>query len=175
VCAHDAIRHREAQARAVRRREERIEDAVEVRGRDARAAVHEHELSARGLALEARCDAALAPMRGSPSECKQVLLNLIHNAIDASPAGGRIRVECGREGAEVVLEVEDQGPGIPPEDIERVFDPFFTTKPPGKGTGLGLAIVSRIVEGHGGRIEALNTGRGALFRVRMPLAAEEPA
>lgn len=70
-----------------------------------------------------------------------------------------------------MLEVEDQGPGIPADSLERIFDPFFTTKAPGKGTGLGLAIVHRIVEAHGGRIEVANTGHGALFRVRVPLAS----
>jgi signal transduction histidine kinase len=79
-------------------------------------------------------------------------------------------VRCHVDGEEVVLEVEDQGPGIPAGDLERVFDPFFTTKPPGKGTGLGLAIVARIVESHDGRITAHDTGHGALFRVRVPCA-----
>ena len=131
----------------------------------------EHRLLARALRLESSCDPELPPLRGNPSECKQVLLNLLHNAIDASPKGGAIRVTCRREGADAVLEVEDQGPGIPPEQVERIFDPFFTTKEPGKGTGLGLAIVHRIVEGFGGHIEVVNTGHGALFRVRVPLVS----
>jgi signal transduction histidine kinase len=131
----------------------------------------ESRLRGRALRLELGCDPDLPPIRGHPSECKQVVLNLLHNAIDASPRGGTIRLTCRREGTEAVLEVEDQGPGIPPEQIDRIFDPFFTTKEPGKGTGLGLAIVHRIVEAHGGHIEAHNTGGGALFRVRVPLAS----
>ena len=68
----------------------------------------------------------------------------------------------------MVLEVEDQGPGIPSGDEERTFDPFYTTKAPGQGTGLGLALTHRIVERFGGRIEALQAPRGgALFRVHL--------
>ena len=131
----------------------------------------EHQLRARSLKLESSCDPDVPPMRGNPSECKQVLLNLLYNAIDASPPDGTIRVSCRRERADVVLEVEDQGPGIAAGEMERIFDPFFTTKEPGKGTGLGLAIVHRIVESHGGRVEVENTGHGALFRVRVPIAS----
>jgi signal transduction histidine kinase len=127
----------------------------------------------RAGSLDFRCDATLPRVRGNPSECKQVVLNLIQNALDASPPGKPIRVEC-RGGAEwITLEVEDHGPGIPPENLKRVFDPFFTTKAVGKGTGLGLAIVERIVEDHGGTIEVENTGHGALFRVRVPAAKGE--
>ncbi|MCC7015474.1 MAG: HAMP domain-containing protein [Planctomycetes bacterium] len=130
----------------------------------------EHRLRARSITLARACDPGLPSMYGRASECKQVLLNLVHNAIDASPAGGTIRVACRRDDGVAVLEVEDQGPGIAPEHLERIFDPFFTTKDPGKGTGLGLAIVHRIVESHGGRVEVQNTSHGALFRVRVPLS-----
>jgi len=77
----------------------------------------------------------------------------------------------------VVIEVRDNGPGIPEEHLETVFDPFFTTKEPGKGTGLGLSICARLVEGMGGRIEAANApGGGACFTIRLPaVAADEPA
>jgi len=134
------------------------------------AVLLEHRLRARGVRLETSCEEGTPEVEGDPSECKQVLLNLVHNAIDASPPEGVVRVSCRGERGELVLEVEDQGPGIPPGDIDRIFDPFFTTKPPGKGTGLGLAIVHRIVESHGGRIEVENASTGARFRVRMPAA-----
>lgn len=72
----------------------------------------------------------------------------------------------------VVIEVEDNGPGIPEQALETVFDPFFTTKEPGKGTGLGLSICARLVEGMGGRIQAGNApGGGACFTIRLPGAA----
>jgi signal transduction histidine kinase len=130
-----------------------------------------HQLEAHGVRLDVACDANLPEIDGNPSECKQVVLNLLQNALDATPRGGRIRVACKREHDEVLLEVEDQGPGVAAENFERIFDPFFTTKPPGKGTGLGLSIVARIVEGHGGRIEFQNTGHGAIFRVRLPASS----
>lgn len=74
-----------------------------------------------------------------------------------------------------VIEVWDNGPGIPEPDLEVVFDPFYTTKEPGEGTGLGLSICARLVEGVGGRIEAMAgpDGRGARFVVRLPGASEE--
>jgi len=132
------------------------------------AVLLEHRLRSRGLRLETDCDPGVPSVEGEPSECKQVLLNLLHNAIDASPPGGVVSVSCREELGELVIEVEDEGPGIPPGDLDRIFDPFFTTKAPGEGTGLGLAIVHRIVESHGGRIGVENTGHGARFRVRLP-------
>lgn len=128
----------------------------------------EHRLRSRQLELDVQIETDLPRLSGNPSEMKQVLLNLIHNAIDASPQGGRVMVRWTHVGAEVRLEVEDQGPGIPAELRERIFDPFFTTKEPGQGTGLGLAIVHRIVTAHSGRIEVQDTGHGALFRVQLP-------
>ena len=103
----------------------------------------------------------------------QVLLNLVMNAIHATPPGGRVAVSTsageGKEGGEAVLEVSDTGSGIPPEDLERIFDPFFTTKDPDQGTGLGLMICHRIVTDHGGTIEvASREGEGSRFRVRLP-------
>ena len=131
-------------------------------------------LRERDLTLCVDCGTTPARMLGNPSECKQVLLNLLQNAIDASPRGGRIELRCRRDETGIVLEVQDEGPGIPAEDLERVFDPFFTTKAPGKGTGLGLAIAHRIIEDHGGTISAESLGRGALFRVSLPLDEEQP-
>jgi CheY-like chemotaxis protein/anti-sigma regulatory factor (Ser/Thr protein kinase) len=105
---------------------------------------------------------------------EQILVNLLVNARDALPAGGRIRASLRRQGAEVALEVADDGVGIPPELRERIFEPFFTTKGPDKGTGLGLSTVRRIVGELGGRIElSSEPGRGSTFRVLLP--ACEPA
>ncbi|MBL8695254.1 MAG: HAMP domain-containing protein [Planctomycetes bacterium] len=132
-----------------------------------------HTLEKQGLKLEIECDPNLPRILGNPNECRQVILNLLQNAIDATPPGKTIRIQCRRAEKAVMLTVEDEGTGIPPEHLDRIFDPFFTTKEPGKGTGLGLAIVHRIVvDGHGGRIEAENTGHGARFRVTIPSAEE---
>lgn len=127
-----------------------------------------HRLLERELSLSVECDEQLPPLHGRPDECKQVVLNLVHNAIDASPRGGRIWVRCRAQDEGFTLEVEDQGPGLDPQVAERAFDPFFTTKPPGQGTGLGLSIVDRIVASHGGRVEIARGREGALFRVVLP-------
>ncbi|MCB2226059.1 MAG: HAMP domain-containing protein [Desulfarculaceae bacterium] len=105
----------------------------------------------------------------------QALLNLIMNAIQAMGERGIVTIRGRRELAQgqVVLEVEDTGPGIAPEVLSRIFDPFFTTKDVGRGTGLGLSITYGIVERHEGHITAESpAGKGALFRLTLPLAPE---
>ncbi len=108
----------------------------------------------------------------------QLLLNLLLNAVHASPEGGEVRVRTSADASrgEVCLEVTDHGPGIPEEHLERIFDPFFTTKGPDQGSGLGLMICHRIVEDHGGVIEVCSReGEGASFRVRLPIGGERAA
>jgi len=108
-------------------------------------------------------------------QLSQVFLNLLLNAGDAMGGEGRVRVGARAEGRQVAVELEDAGPGIPPEDLPRIFDPFFTTKDPGKGTGLGLAISHRILEALGGEIAARNLpGGGALFTVRLRAVDPSP-
>lgn len=104
----------------------------------------------------------------------QVLTNLVHNAIHASPRGGEVRVVCWRRKGQAVVEVRDQGQGVDPADLERIFTPFYTTKT--KGTGLGLAVSRKIVEAHGGwlRVES-QPGQGASFFVHLPLAGPSRA
>jgi two-component system sensor histidine kinase HydH len=98
---------------------------------------------------------------------ERVFVNLILNAVQASSAGGSVRVEWRNEGGEAIVEVTDQGSGIEPDKLESIFNPFFTTK--ASGTGLGLAIVSKIVDEHGGKIEVASIPReGSTFRVRLP-------
>jgi signal transduction histidine kinase len=133
-----------------------------------------HRMEGRGVHLAVDCKSGLQVL-ANVSALKQVLLNLLQNALDASPPGGRVLLSCGRRGDELVLQVEDEGAGIPPEHLERVFDPFFTTKAPGKGTGLGLAIVHRIVEDHGGRVEVESRPGRTRFQVVLPLAGAVPA
>jgi signal transduction histidine kinase len=107
-------------------------------------------------------------------EIGQVLSNLVLNAVQAMPSGGRSLVELRRareRGVDVaVLTVSDQGTGIRPEDVPRVFDPFFTTKDVGEGTGLGLSVTYGIVADHGGRVNVeTEWGRGSRFSVVLPL------
>lgn len=96
------------------------------------------------------------------------LTNLVVNAIEASPAGSRVTVRTGRCNGRAVIEVIDEGDGIPPDKQEEIFKPFVSTKV--GGTGLGLPIVKRIVEAHGGSLELLaNQGGGTVFRINLPL------
>lgn len=121
------------------------------------------------LTLEQEPD--LPPVLASPSEMQQVLLNLVNNAVDATGArGGQVRVSTRREGPWVLLEVADQGEGIPKANLGHIFEPFFTTKPVGKGTGLGLSIVYGIVKKMGGDIEVESQlNQGTTFLVRLPV------
>ncbi len=101
----------------------------------------------------------------------QVFINLLTNAADATGEGGRIVVRTRRAPAGfVTVEVEDDGCGIAPDQLERIFDPFFSTKEVGKGTGLGLSITYGIVSRHGGRIEVRSEpGRGTCFHIELPV------
>lgn len=101
---------------------------------------------------------------------RQALLNVGLNAVQAMPRGGTLHLGASRdeEHGEVVIEVRDEGPGIPEGDLPRIFEPFFTTK--ASGAGLGLAVVKRIVEEHGGQVTVQSSPRGTTFCFRLPLA-----
>jgi PAS domain S-box-containing protein len=104
-----------------------------------------------------------------PAKVNQVVLNLVVNAIDACPPGGKVAVATRPNGDRVEISVADTGTGIDPRIREKIFDPFFTTKPQGKGTGLGLSISYGIVRAHGGTIDfESELGRGTRFSVRLP-------
>ena len=104
------------------------------------------------------------------SELNQVWTNLIDNAIDAMDGVGEITLRTRQEGQWVIVEISDNGPGIPQAIQAKLFDPFFTTKPPGKGTGLGLNISHTIVvEKHHGRIDIHSQPGSTTFEVRLPL------
>jgi signal transduction histidine kinase len=110
----------------------------------------------------------LPEVKCDPELLKQVLLNLLVNAREATPAGGRVTVSARTAGPSVIVSVHDEGCGITPEQQDRIFDPFFTTKD--NGTGLGLSIASKIIEQHGGALVAeRNMGRGMTFRIELPL------
>ena len=109
---------------------------------------------------------------GSPAQLRELMTNVIFNAVDALPHGGTIRLRAAAEHGQGIIEIVDSGVGMSTEVQERVFEPFFTTKGEG-GTGLGLAMVFRIVEQHGGRIEVRSApGAGTTFRITLPLASE---
>jgi signal transduction histidine kinase len=120
-------------------------------------------------------DAELLPagvVLGSPSDLRHAVANLIANAVDAMPHGGRLRVACRRESAEAVIEIADTGTGISPEIQVRIFEPFFSTKGE-RGLGLGLSVVSETVSRHGGRMHALSLPEaGSRFEIRLPIAGD---
>jgi two-component system NtrC family sensor kinase len=128
-----------------------------------------------GLSLRVAPAPALPPLIGHGDQLQQVVLNLLTNAMDATPAGGTIRVTTrtlvGSDAVE--LEVRDTGRGIAEAERKQIFDPFFSTKEPGRGTGLGLFISAQIVRDHGGRIELDSVeGEGSTFRVVLPTRRE---
>jgi signal transduction histidine kinase len=127
-----------------------------------------HKIHA-GIEIRREYDQHLPTIQANGAELNQVWTNLIDNAIDAMQAGGELLIRTRQENNSVVVEIGDQGPGIPPDLVSRIFDPFFTTKEPGKGTGLGLDIVRRIVvDRHHGEISVESTPGDTRFIVRLP-------
>ncbi|MFC1884104.1 ATP-binding protein [Thermodesulfobacteriota bacterium] len=124
-----------------------------------------------GVFIEKDIQKDLPPVAVSPTELQQVILNLINNALDAmEEKGGLIKITAKATEDSILIEVSDNGPGIPAENISKIFDPFFTTKPVGKGTGLGLSICYGIIKKLGGEINVRSTvGEGSTFRIRIPL------
>ena len=121
----------------------------------------------RGVAIEEQLEGAL-PVRADPGQVRQVLWNLLKNAAESMPAGGKVSVRAFVKGGTVAVQVVDSGAGIDAAELPRIFDPFFTTK--AGGTGLGLATVHGIVVGHGGHIEVgSEAGKGTTFTVCLPL------
>jgi two-component system, sporulation sensor kinase E len=115
----------------------------------------------------------LPPAMFDPAQIKQVLVNLIKNAMQSMTRGGELTVQTGANEEAVFVSITDTGTGIPQEQLNRIFQPFFTTKK--KGSGLGLMIVQRIVGDHGGRIDLESQpGRGTTFRVWLPLKEKTP-
>jgi signal transduction histidine kinase len=133
-------------------------------------------LAACDLIAESRILPDLPVVQGDAVGLRQVLLNLLTNAIDATERPGRITVSAavlepnGHPPRYLELAVRDSGHGMTPEEQRRVFEPFYTTKAPGRGTGLGLAIVDHIVREHGGQIQVdSRPGQGTTMRVWLPL------
>jgi signal transduction histidine kinase len=123
-----------------------------------------------GIQIFRDYDEGLPTIRANGAELNQVWTNLLDNAIDAMQGRGQISIRTRRENGAILVDVGDQGPGIPSELASRIFDPFFTTKEPGKGTGLGLDIVRRIVvDAHHGEISAESAPGDTHFIVRLPI------
>jgi two-component system, sporulation sensor kinase E len=126
------------------------------------------EFESRGQTLETNLARHLPNAPLDPAQLKQVLVNLMRNAMQAMGRGGLLRIETGVVGEELWLSIADTGGGIPHEQLNRIFEPFYTTKK--KGSGLGLMIVQRIIRAHCGRIELdSRVGQGTTFKVWLPM------
>ncbi len=125
--------------------------------------------------LSTHLEAKLPAISASHSELQQVFLNLINNALDAmDKTGGKLSVGAQQQNGNIIIDVTDDGPGIPKANLARIFDPFFTTKPVGSGTGLGLSICYGIIHKMGGDITVKSAvDVGTTFSIRIPVAAGE--
>ena len=125
--------------------------------------------SERQAEVTAACESGNLQLWSEPYQVRQVLINLVTNGLQAVSPGGRVELIVTSNGTHVTAVVRDDGPGIPPENIDEISKPFFTTKPPGEGTGLGLSVSLGIVEKLCGRkaVES-KLGSGAAFTVVLP-------
>jgi len=143
-----------------------LDDTLELRG---------YELRVRGIDVQRDYDEQVPETMADAHQLQQVFLNLITNAEQAMERSERdkqrLTVRTRRAGDMLRIDIEDTGPGIPPNLLERIFNPFFTTKPTGSGTGLGLSISLGIVREHEGRIWAENAAQGARFVIELPIIA----
>jgi two-component system nitrogen regulation sensor histidine kinase GlnL len=130
-------------------------------------ALMEEAIQEKGISLEDRLDPNLPPVEADPNQIKQVLLNMVKNALEATEDQGTILVSSGAKDAQVWFAVQDTGKGMSEDVQEKIFHPFYTTKD--KGTGLGLAVINKIVTDHHGTITVDSVaGSGSTFTVRLP-------
>ena len=156
-------------------------DAPSLRKLDVKTVIQEtiklvrNQLMIMGVKLELNLPEDILPICGNLHNLEQVFLNLLLNAIQAMPDGGKITISAKQaEEGYVAIEVSDTGVGIKPDALEKIFDPFFTTKPAGRGTGLGLSIVYGIIKKHGGYVEVRSQeGVGTTFTVYIPACRED--
>jgi len=128
-----------------------------------------NEAKNKDVALVKECGASQTVVWTDPYQVRQVLINLVNNAIQATDRRGKVTIGISGGKSGVQLEVADTGSGIPKENLERIFEPFFTTKPPGEGTGLGLSVSRGIIEKLGGTIDVESQlSRGSTFRIALP-------
>ena len=128
------------------------------------------------IELVTRLSPSLARISANPPRIGQVIMNLVVNARDAMPSGGRLTIETSNVGQSVMLAVGDTGCGMDDETRARLFEPYFTTKEPGRGSGLGLATVYDVVTQFGGQISVTSdTGAGSTFKIYLPRVPEAAA
>lgn len=132
-----------------------------------------HQKRGRNVVQQLDIGSDVPLISADAGQLQQAVIALATNAIDAMPDGGTLTFRVALLGNRVLIEIEDTGQGIPPENVSKVFEPFFTTKEVGKGTGLGLAVCYGIISEHGGRISVRsNVGKGTTFSIFLPVTAE---
>ncbi len=148
-------------------------DIVEVVERTLRLV--RNQLMISGIELATSYEQGLGTVKGKRQELEQAFLNILINAIQAMPDGGRLEVKVRRAAEGMVrVDITDTGVGIKQEHLAHIFDPFFTTKPVGQGTGLGLSLTYGIIRAHGGYIEVSSeVGKGTTFSIFLPVAGGE--
>ena len=133
-------------------------------------------LLGENIELVTRLDGELGRVSANPHQIGQVIMNLVVNARDAMPQGGRLTIETANVGQVVMLAVSDTGCGMDNETRARLFEPYFTTKEPGRGTGVGLATVYDVVTRFGGQISVMSdAGAGSTFKIYLPRVPEPRA
>lgn len=137
-------------------------------------ALVDHQLGLHKVRIEKALQAGLPLISCNTNQLQQVVMNLLINAQQVmEPAGGTVHVRTRMNDADLIIEVDDTGPGVPPEMRARIFDPFFTTKPAGQGTGLGLSVSYGLIRDHGGDIRVSDApGGGARFTISLPTGTD---
>ena len=127
------------------------------------------EADHKGIEMRLDIDPSARMIWTDPNQVRQVLINLLTNAVHAIAKQGRITIQTKNTSNGVMLSVDDTGSGIPQQDLEKIFEPFFSTKPPKEGTGLGLFVSREIVAKLGGSIKVESrVGRGTRFDIKIP-------
>jgi two-component system, NtrC family, sensor kinase len=135
-------------------------------------ALLEHEAKRHRIVITRHYQDGFPPVRTDSAQLQQVLLNVLHNAMDAIGRDGAIDISSRAAGDRIIVDFADTGPGLTPEVMQHLYDPFFTTKPKGKGTGLGLYVSRDIMQRLGGELVAANRPQGgSVFSVHLPLEA----
>ena len=130
----------------------------------------DHQLRKSDVEVEVDLDASLPATLANGGKLQQVFMNLVLNAKDAMPQGGKLTVRTYQEDSQLVVKIQDSGTGISEENVKRIYDPFFTTKKAGEGSGLGLSVSYGIIREHSGRINVdSRSGQGTTFRLHLPV------
>jgi signal transduction histidine kinase len=133
------------------------------------AALLQYQMNVQGIQTNLALEHGLATIWVRGGGLREVLMNLTMNAVQAMPRGGELTIRTRSTHGALIFEVEDTGPGIPADRLNRIWDPFYTTKAPGEGTGLGLSISQTVVRQHGGSIQVRNVEpHGARFTIAIP-------